>query len=230
MISNSIKINQYVTPFEKKALTTGKNIRNFYGFTPLKTGQNIPDFLPSQANKPGWLSLNLFKTTLNTKSNSLALFINNRPVVLIFRPIFHQNGRAQKAFLASLQEDIQIMGGSVFVISNASTRELKDHFGEHHRFQILSDPNNSIAESFGLYHPDNLIADWLSGVEGDISLPAFYVIQPNGVIGYHYIDYNFRTYQLESSQNGPSFVRQLLTKVYQNTQKSTRHKKVPNGA
>ena len=229
MLTNSNRINQYVTPFEK-ALTSGKTIRNFYGFTPLKTGQHIPDFLQSPASIATGISLNQFKTPLNTSANALELFVNNRPAVLIFRPIFHHNGSEQKAFLSSLQEDVQIMGGSVFVITNANTRELSNHLGTHPAQQILSDPANTIAESFGLYHPENLIADWLSGVEGDISLPAFYVINPNGKIGYHYIDYNFRTYQQDAYQNGQAFVRQLLTKVYQNSQKSSRRFKVAYGA
>lgn len=229
MSSNSIKINQYVTHY-KEALRARKTIRNFHGFTPLKTGQRIPDFLQTPLVGPIGPSLAPFKTPFNEQQQSLDLFVNGRPTVLIFRPIFQSDGEAQKAFLSSLQTAIQVMGGSVFIITNAQIRDLGPSLGPHHARQVLSDPNNGIAESFGLYHPDNQISDWLSGIDGDVSLPAFYLINPNGVIGYHYVDYNFRTYQPGAYRSGQTFVRQLLNKVYQNAQKTSGPLRVAYGA
>lgn len=217
-------------------------ISNFYGFTPLKSGSLLPHFL-----HPSSLLRHPVTQYVTTNSNtypedepvlpgltsSKSLFITERPLVIIFRPVFLENDFNQQVFLEALEADIQVMGGSLLVITNASVRNLTRQPGGQLRrssYQILSDPQNSVAEKFGLYHPDNLPGDWLSGVDGDIALPAFYLLNEQGIIDYHYIDYNFRTYTPlpDSSDNG--VIRKLLTKVYQNSQKTNRRFKVAFGA
>ncbi|MDE1190912.1 MAG: redoxin domain-containing protein [Arachidicoccus sp.] len=210
MAITSVKVNTFVKPFNETAQAdTQLSISNYYGFQPLKTGNRAPYF-----HHP--VTQTLFPK--NNNHRSLSRLKYTKPVVLIFRPIFHNDADIQRLFLESLQADINVMGGELMTVTNASIRDLLANLQQDNRLHIFSDKENNISTQYGLYNAENPVTDWLSGIEGDISLPAFYIINPNGKIVYHYIDYNFRTYGYDNIY-GQLFIRQLLTNVYQNAQK-----------
>lgn len=227
MSINSFKINQFVSPFHE-VLEGGSTIRNFYGFNPLKTGHQIPEFLHplNETLRLGELEKETPGPVIESADiRSWDLLSGNRPLVLAFRPAVNHEAIPQLDFLEDLKSDIQVMGGSLVIVSSASIRDLNYQLKNRYGVQILSDPQHSLAEKFGLYQPDNPIGDWLSGIDGDISLPAFYVVVPTGEISYHYVDYNFRTYINSAELKQQRFVRQLLTSVYQNAQPANRRTK-----
>ncbi|ANI88777.1 hypothetical protein A9P82_05430 [Arachidicoccus ginsenosidimutans] len=224
MAITSVKINNYVRSFDKTD-DGSEPISNYYGYTPLKSGNSVPYFhhplekvlYPKNKNKT--------KFVFNELTTSHEILNNEKPVVLVFRPIFHNDADIQRLFLESLQADINVMGGKLTIITNATIRSLSAGLHQPNSLHIFSDTENKIAELFGLYNSENQISDWLSGIEGDISLPAYYVINPDGKIVYHYIDYNFRSYKYDHF-DGQHFVRQLLTNVYQNAQRLKQLEKV----
>ncbi len=213
----SVKINNYVRLYQDTQAGDQPQISNYYGFQPLKSGNSAPYFYHSSAHT--LYPKNKNKAQFNTSDlNSLhSLTDNQKPIVLAFRPVIHNDADIQRLFLESLQADINVMGGELVTVTNASVRALTSGLFKTNTLHIFSDTENKIAELYGLYNVQNPITDWLSGIEGDISLPAYYIINPDGKIVYHYIDYNFRTYNYEHFE-GQHFVRQLLTSVYQNAQ------------
>ena len=219
MYNNTARVNKYVHPF-RQALEGVPMVSNYYGFSPIKKG----DYLPQVYHPSSHI---IFPGNREKENNAeditpvrlKELTAGNRPLVIVFRPLLNHEPIQQVEFLETLQRDIQIMGGSLLVITNAGIRELRRQLKGHNSLWVLSDPHNTLAEQFGLYTPDNPIGDWLSGIDDHIPLPAFYIVLPDGQLSYHYVDYNFRTYQdnlTEIYQQG--FVRQLLTKIYQDHQ------------
>lgn len=219
MYNNTARINKYVHPF-KQVLEGAQTLSNYYGYTPLKKG----DYLPEIAHPASHILFPGGRENKNqlgdiTPVNLKDLSVENRPLVILFRPTYHQQILPHIELLETLQKDIQVMGGSLLIISNAGIRDLGRQLQEHKALWVLSDPHNSVAEQFGLFTPDNPIGDWLSGIDDNIPLPAFYLVLPNGAISYHYVDYNFRTYQGSADEiYQQGFVRQLLTQIYQNSQ------------
>lgn len=223
MYSNTARINKYVHPFTQ-VLEGAPAISNYYGYTPAKKG----DYIPTVTHPASHILYPGNKERENNAEDISPIALRDlgtqdRPLVIIFRPTYNQEVLPQIGLLETFQKDIQVMGGSLLIISNAGIRDLKRQLKEHNALWVLSDPLNSIAEQFGLYTPDNPIGDWLSGIDDSIPLPAFYIALPNGEISYHYVDYNFRTYQGSDSEiYQQGFIRQLLTQIYQQSH-SLRH-------
>jgi len=216
MSHTTARINKHVLPFTQ-ILEGTPSLSNYYGFTPLKKG----DLLPVITHPNSHIIYPGAKTDQEgiqdiTPVSLLELSHVNKPLVIAFRPTIQHIPVEDIAFLDSFQRDIQIMGGSLLVVSNANIRDLRRQLGLHNHLWVLSDPHNSLAEQFGLYTPENPIGDWLSGIDDNIPLPAFYVVLPNGEISFHYVDYNFRTYNGQAGDiYEQGFVRQLLTRIYQ---------------
>jgi len=219
MHTSTARVNKNVRPFTQ-ILEGTPSVSNYYGFSPLKKGDLLPVIKhpASQIIHPGSsIQENLPKDI--TPVELAALGNGKRPLVILFRPTFNHNPFGQIEFLNTLQADIQIMGGSLLIVSNAPIRDLNRQLHQFSHLWVLSDPHNSLAEKFGLFTPDNPIGDWLSGIDDNIPLPAFYVVLPNGEISFHYIDYNFRTYQGNQEDiYQQAVIRQLLTRVYQDAQ------------
>ncbi|SEA04866.1 Peroxiredoxin [Arachidicoccus rhizosphaerae] len=216
MSQSTAKVNKHVLPFTE-VLEGAPSISNYYGFSPLKKGDLLPVITHpgSHIIYPG---VKPEQQTVKdiTPVSLLELSHINKPLVIAFRPSIQHTPKDDIHFLDSFQRDIQIMGGSLLVVSNANIRYLRRQLGQHNHLWVLSDPHNSLAEQFGLYTPENPIGDWLSGIDDNIPLPAFYVVLPSGEISYHYVDYNFRTYSPESGEiYQQGFVRQILTRIYQ---------------
>ena len=221
MAITSVRINHYVRPYQEALVNLQSAPSNYYGFQPLKSGNKAPYF-----NHP--VSQTLFPATNRRRTDAANRLNFNKPVVLVFRPVFHNDADIQRLFLESLQADVSVMGGELLVVTNATVKSLTANLQRTNTLHIFSDPDNEIARNYGLYNAANPLSDWLSGVEGDISLPAYYILSPGGRIVYHYVDYNFRTYNYEQF-DGQQFVRQLLTAVYQSAQrlKETEHNNFP---
>ena len=216
MSHTTARINKQVLPFTE-VLEGTPAISNFYGFTPLKKGDLLPAIHHPNSHilYPG-IGRDQQDIKDLTPVSLFSFSPVNKPLVIAFRPALQQILAEDIKFLDSFQRDIQIMGGSLLVVSNAHIRDLKRQLGQHNHLWVLSDPHNSLAEQFGLYTPENPIGDWLSGIDDNIPLPAFYVVLPSGEISYHYIDYNFRTYNSQADDiYGQGFVRQILTRIYQ---------------
>lgn len=60
-------------------------------------------------------------------------------------------------------------------------------------FNIAQDVNNQIAREFGLYSPSHPIWDRIAGIEGEVALPATYVISQSQQIVYDFVDADFST-------------------------------------
>lgn len=210
MAITSVKINHYVRPYQEALVNVQSAPSNYYGFQPLKAGNKAPYF-HHPVSQTLFPAANRHHTTTSKQLNF------NKPVVLVFRPVFHNDADVQRLFLESLQADVNVMGGELLVVTNATIKSLTANLQRTNTLHIFSDPDNEIARNYGLYNAANPLSDWLSGIEGDISLPAYYILSPGGKIVYHYVDYNFRTYDYEHF-DGQLFVRQLLTAVYQSAQ------------
>ncbi|QES90416.1 hypothetical protein [Rhizosphaericola mali] len=112
-----------------------------------------------------------------------------------------------------LEADVQVMGGQLLLITNGSKKDFSFKIRSEKELNIYEDKENLIAELFGLYDTENDLSDWLSGVEENLPLPAFYVIDLKSTVIYHYIDYSLKTTNKDFSSH--AFVRNLLTSVYQ---------------
>ena len=185
-----------------------------YGYYPFIKGNEAPLF---HLHKQDGIS-NRFTT--GSLGNELVFSLEDlldfqHPLVICFYPLEHSKP-ANLEGLESLQADVEIMGGKLLVLTNAPVKKFKRRVRQQNKLTIFYDRNNEIAEAFGLYDAENLLWQWVSGVENEeATLPAYYVISPDRQIGFHYIDYGFETYQAENEVTQHPFVRELLTAVYQ---------------
>lgn len=178
-----------------------------YNFTPILTGGKIPNFEFKSKNV-------LFRQNSfflpNKEASFQDFYDNNVPLVFAYWPITQKITNVSQ--WESLAADIKIMGGELVILTNADKNYFTRSIRERSKLTIISDKNFSIAEGLGLYDNFNPLTDWISGIEENIPLPAFYITTPTGDIKAHHIDYQFKT--LKTNLEEISFVRKLLTTIY----------------
>jgi len=136
-----------------------------------------------------------------------------RPIVLLFYTPRWPSPNAQVAFLETLGNDIQIMGGEFLVISPVPIYFWKRISGPERSFSVYADTDNGLAHLAGLYDYFNPTWKWMSGIEENTPLPALFVASPNGKIRFRYIDAGFSLYRPQP-ELPVNLLRRMLTQVY----------------
>jgi len=215
MSTNYNRVSANLRPVNSSDLLSAR--ARHYGYYPLIKGNTVPTFFLHNENG---IAKHLASGSLaNEITISIQDFLDyHHPLVITFYNVPAGQVPDIKE-LESLQSDIQVMGGKLIVLTNASAKYFKKAARNQNNLTIFYDRDNSIAELFGLYDAFNPLWQWVSGVEQeDLPLPAFYVVSPDRQIAYSHIDYNLETYGTRLQGN---FVRELLTAVYQTNQQYT---------
>lgn len=178
-----------------------------FNYLPLLSGDKFPEFeLPKSAiiTKQSDLE-NPFSLT------AVSEFVRgSKPWVIAFLSITDKIERLEE--LESFQADIQVMGGSLIVLTNGHVQDFTRRIRNLQTINIYHDQDSLIAEKFGLFDTVNPLYDWISGIEHNIPLPAYYVISPDKEIVFHHVDYTLKT--INGQIGDRPFVRNLLTSVY----------------
>ncbi len=191
-----------------------------YGYNPLIKGNMAPNF---QLYNEDGIARHLTSGSLaNEPVISLQDFLDfQKPLVLVFynKPL----GEVPDIMaLKNLQANIEVMGGELVILTGTSPKYFKKVLRHKQSLTIFHDRDQAIAEQFGLYDAFNPLWQWVAGFEQeDFPLPAYYVITPDGEIAFHHIDYNLIT--LNEDILSQSFIRNLLTSVYQSSQQYNYH-------
>ncbi len=162
---------------------------NHYGYQPLAKGGCIPAFsLPSEAGIINALAPLLKRETLITLQDFLDY---QQPLVIAFLGAPGQ-AAADILKLEKLGTGIQQCGGRLLVLTAIAPRHLRRQLRQSDTFTLFYDKDNTIAELFGLYDPQNPLWQWVSGIEEEEQvLPALYVAAPDRNITFSYVDYHF---------------------------------------
>ncbi len=174
--------------------------------TPLRTGDNVPEF-----TLPGAQFIAAASLLQDAGEQIAGRNLLGRPLVVAFISLYW-NGYAQTLLqeLVALHADIQVMGGELLVISDEDAAGFASLAGQQPLpFNIVWDKQHKIASQFGVYAATDPIWDRISGVEADVPTPAVYVLGPSGKIVFDQVD-------LYLEQHIPA--RDLLSTVYQSRQ------------
>ena len=182
-----------------------------YNYYPLLSGDKFPSFLLDHSAFISIKDQDIFTAPATSLQDILDY---PQPLVIAFLSVTDKI--EDLAVWESLQSDINIMGGRLLIITNGNERQFTHKIRKENKLNIWQDKNLQLSEKVGLYDFENPISDWLSGVEDNIAIPAFYLIAKNQNIVFHHIDYALKTIQSDRFSDSP-FVRNLLTSVYQNT-------------
>lgn len=180
-----------------------------YNFQPLLSGDKFPAFVLNGASFISIKDKDLFDQSFTSLQDLLDY---PQPLVLAYLSVTDK--LVDMEAWKSLQADIEIMGGRLLIITNGDSKHFTNKIRKENQLNIWQDKHQQLAEDAGLFDAQNPISDWLSGVDTDIPLPAFYVLGRDGNIQFHHIDYALKTVDGKSFSNSP-FVRNLLTSVYQ---------------
>jgi len=180
-----------------------------YNYFPLLSGDKFPHFVLDRSSFISVKDADLFAESFTSSQDILDF---PQPLVLAFLSVTDKivDIEAWK----SLQSDIEIMGGRLLIVTNGSSKQFSHKIRKSNQLNIWEDRHQQLTSEAGLYDSQNSISDWLSGVDDDIALPAFYVIGKDHGIVFHHIDYALKTVVGSSFSENP-FVRNLLTSVYQ---------------
>lgn len=180
-----------------------------YNYFPLLSGDKFPTFVLDKASFISIKDKDLFAESFISSQDIIDF---PQPLVLAFWSVTDKV--ADVDAWESIQSDIEIMGGRLLIITNGDSKQFTHKIKKDNKLNIWEDRRQQLAEEAGLYDSQNPISDWLSGVEADIAIPAFYVIGKDHGIVFHHIDYALKTLTRNSFSENP-FVRNLLTSVYQ---------------
>lgn len=151
----------------------------------------------------------------------LKALLKKGPVVLTFyRGNWCPYCNAAMRELSAAWPAIKKEGATLVAISPqtlAKTQEMQQKY--QLEFEVLSDPNNQVARSYGLVY--QVPADYLARLRllfvelkkfngsetPELPLTATYIILPNGTIAYHFIDPNYR------ERAKPEILLQVLKKL-----------------
>ncbi len=180
-----------------------------YNFQPLLSGDKFPAFVLNGSYFISVKEKELFAQPFISLQDVLDY---PQPLVLAFLSVTDKLIDIEA--LKSFQADIEVMGGRLLVITNGDNKQFTNKIRKENQLNIWQDKYQELVEDAGLFDAQNPISDWLSGVDADIPLPAFYVVGKDGNIVFHHIDYALKTVDGKGLVDG-SFVRNLLTSVYQ---------------
>ncbi|WP_447640699.1 MULTISPECIES: hypothetical protein [Chitinophagaceae] len=180
-----------------------------YNYYPLLSGDKFPTFVLNGTSFVSIKDTALFDQAFTSLHEVLD---KSKPLVVAFLSVTDkiENVEAWKSF----QADIEIMGGHLLIVTNGNSKHFSHKVRRENALNIWEDRNQQLAEDAGLYDAQNPISDWLSGVETDIPVPAFYVVGQDQNILFHHIDYALKTVNGQNLSDN-TFVRNLLTSVYQ---------------
>jgi AhpC/TSA family len=140
------------------------------------------------------------------------LLLEQKPLVIIFYTPGIQKA-ANLLFFESLNKSVSAKGGRLLIITSLQHVVINKHNPALDKLDIFKDSRNAIAKAFGLYDPQNLLWNWVPGIEeSETFLPALYLIAPDKQIAYHHVDYNFSLFN-EPELMHNSFVQHLLESV-----------------
>ncbi|PZP52545.1 MAG: hypothetical protein DI598_00480 [Pseudopedobacter saltans] len=187
----------------------GNQSKSNYNYYPLLSGDKFPSFVLDRASFVSIKDKDLFTESFISSQDILDF---PQPLVLAFLSVTDKVIDTQ--VWESLQSDIEIMGGRLLIVTNGNNKQFTHKIRRDNKLNIWEDHRQQLAEEAGLYDSQNPISDWLSGVDADIAIPAFYVIGKDHGIVFHHIDYALKTVS-GSKFSESSFIRNLLTSVYQ---------------
>ncbi|MFT4204782.1 MAG: hypothetical protein QM610_12825 [Chitinophagaceae bacterium] len=180
-----------------------------YNYQPLLSGDKFPAIVLNRSSFISVRDQDLFGQSFTSLQDILDY---PQPLVLAFLSV--TNKVVDVNAWKSLQADIEIMGGRLLIVTNGDSRHFTHKIRKENQLNIWEDRHGQLSEDVGLFDLQNPISDWLSGIDTDIPLPAFYVVGQDQTILFHHIDYALRTVDGKDFSNS-SFVRNLLTSVYQ---------------
>ncbi|MBE7177127.1 MAG: redoxin domain-containing protein [Mucilaginibacter polytrichastri] len=92
--------------------------------------------------------------------------------------------------LLDVQQQIKSLGGHLLVITDASQRELRQLATcTDLQLNLYADPENLIAEQFGVYDAENPVYNRVSGIEKNVPLLAAFVISSLRRILYKHVNH-----------------------------------------
>lgn len=180
-----------------------------YNYYPLLSGDKFPSFVLNGSSFISVKDKELFDQPFTSLHELLE---QPQPLVIAFLNVTEKI--ADVDTWKSFQADVEIMGGRLLIVTNSDNRSFTHKTRKENELNIWEDKHQQLAEDAGLYDSQNPISDWLSGIDTDIPLPAFYVLGKEGNILFHHIDYALKTVNGHNFSESP-FFRNLLTSVYQ---------------
>ncbi len=192
-------------------LLTISDIGSRYQYQPLSAGNMAPSFTINTEH--GLLSSCVGTSVTKETIISLQDFIDyGQPLVILFFGVASRASLHIKK-LEILHRNIYRQGGKLLVLTPIEPKHIKRELRDSHSLSIFHDKDNSIAEAFGLYDEENPLWQWVSGIEKEEeTLPAFYVIAPDGLVAYQYVDFDFILYR-NSNYQTLHFISELLEEV-----------------
>lgn len=164
-----------------------------YGYQPIATGDSAPRFyLPTQQvitkhSLPGSLLREAFITLQD-------LLDDHQPLVFAFLGAPGQ-AAIDLQQLETLHAAIQDEGGKLIAFTSIEPKYLRKQLKQSGSLRLFYDADHAIAELFGLYDAQNPLWQWVSGIEEEEqSVPALYVIAPDGHVAFSYVDYSFNLF------------------------------------
>ncbi|MDR6562033.1 MULTISPECIES: redoxin domain-containing protein [unclassified Arcicella] len=167
-------------PIDKKrpkALQASNFAPNFWLIKEMGRWSNLPKNIENQPN-----------FTLN----ELMLF---RPLVLsFFSPSWNNYGEIHLELLQKAHKRLKNIGAEILVMTDVLPEKLDALANEYKLgFNICHDRNNEIAELLGVYSKDYPIWQRITGISNEVPLPATFIIVPNLLIIYSFVDDDFES-------------------------------------
>ena len=182
-----------------------------YNYQPLLSGDKFPSFVLNRGSFITIKDKDLFGQPFTSLQDILDY---PQPLVLAFLSV--KDRIVDIGSWKSFQADIEIMGGRLLIVTNGDSKQFTSKTRKEAQLNIWQDKHQQLVEDARLYDVQNPISDWLSGVDDDIPLPAFYIVGRDSNILFHHIDYALKTVDGKNFSDSP-FVRNLLTSVYQSS-------------
>ncbi len=186
---------------------------NYQSLKPAKTGAAISN-ISFDFSYDRWVS---FQNGLTNDDFVATKQISGKPLVLSFYSNYW-NGKGIEYLkqLSSISKQVKASGGNLVVVSaEGFSDELAGMAFENNlTVTFYFDPNNAIADQFGVYSDNDPIWNWFSGIDNNVPLLSTFVVGSDKTIIF---DHNYRDYaetlptaELVSAVSESAYIRRLL--------------------